>query len=476
MGRFFIAAVVGLSGCAKHYDIRSVFAELTFPDKPPLPRDPNFELQAYSAAQLEFLTAWKSPAEVADCLRRFDSASIASWGAKLEAAAETEKDVETARALIADCGSLAAEDRPLLGLSLARYVLGVRSLARSTTATDKSAQTLAAASATALLHIGGVLDATPSIANTSHPALALSGGAANGAFTAGYLYELLLDRELALGELQPAPRLKADQQARFGTIVGTSVGSLQSQIVDLYFSSGAAPSPASDFFSRDAGYDPNYDADAGPRVEDGGVYELYPAPRLPEIAGRELQHRVLEILYRSFVTLDERTLICAENAPATALVGLLAESRPNLMRFDPMTINIIDPLLRAAAPQMMSNDVLTTVVAVDTMQNQLVGLDERMCVGLERDRGVPGTYLKQGTLEYCRSSGVMASVVLPFFARPVAHVYAGLEAPADANRPPKGSNGAWLDGGLRSTLPVYRALRATSPRPYPKDRQLRFLR
>jgi hypothetical protein len=60
-----------------------------------------------------------------------------------------------------------------------------------------------------------------------------------------------------------------------------------------------------------------------------------------------------------------------------------------------------------------------------------------------------------GGREYCLGGGVMASLVLPFFARPVRHVYDGVS--------PRGLCGTWFDGGLRSGFPAYRALRMTRP-------------
>src|SRR5204863_2654075 len=47
-------------------------------------------------------------------------------------------------------------------------------------------------------------------------------------------------------------------------------------------------------------------------------------------------------------------------------------------------------------------------------------------------------------------------------ARRVGHTYAGIN--------PKGDCGSWLDGGLRSGFPTYRALRMTRPRQLVNDR------
>jgi hypothetical protein len=439
-----LALLALLGGCVSpghaSLDVKTAFAVLTFPEPEKKPA-PNDLLQAFASAQLELLTAWDDPHKVAACLTRL--------GPGLEAAAKTLEETadklppgefpqKAALELVDGC-DLALRDRPLLALSFGRFALSTRATARATTARQAEASRVFKAATDATARIAKLLRQTPDEAigarHTNHPSLALSGGAANGAFTAGYLYELLLDRELALRTLDDKLVGPADQQARFGAVVGTSVGSLETQIVDLYFSEGAAPKLDSPFFNKPP------------------IYGDYPGPQ--PLQGRELQAFALDTLYRSFVTVDEPALICAENAPVTALVGALAESRPNLMRFDPMSSNIIDPLLKVAAPMMLANGVITTVAAVETMQNQLIGLDERACRALSPAPG-KDTFFPKDTQGYCRSSAAMASVVLPFFARPVAHTHSGLTD--------SGETGAWLDGGLRSTLPVYRALRMSRPR------------
>lgn len=448
----WVVLVASLStGCVRRFDVRSMFAVLTFPEAAPTPRA-DLPLQAWSVAQLELLTAWNDPHRVATCLRPFDGAWLETNAAILEreAGKTLEKEAAAALALVASC-DLDADDRPLLALNLGRLVLGLRASMHSSTTSPQGARALADAAAVGLTATADLLDLTPARANQASPALALSGGSANGAFTAGYLYELFLARELALQPLTGDVQRDTDRAERFVAVTGTSVGSLQTQLVDLYFSPPESGEPVlhSPFF------------DAPP------AYDDYPLPQLPQVPGREAQRKALELLYRSFVTVDERTLLCAEDAPITAVVGVLAPARPNLIRFDPMTRNIIDPMLRAAGERMTENDVLTSLATVDTTQNQLVGLDERLCRGRPHDGSDATRFVAPGTLEYCRSAAVMASVVLPFFARPVSHVYALPGA--------LGSNGAWLDGGLRSTLPVYRALRATRPRQTQADKTLRVL-
>jgi hypothetical protein len=93
------------------------------------------------------------------------------------------------------------------------------------------------------------------------------------------------------------------------------------------------------------------------------------------------------------------------------------------------------------------------VVSVETQQSQLVGLDERACGGADSPK--------------CLGAGLMASLVLPVFARPVSHVWSGFE--------PSGECGVWVDGGLRSQLPAIRALSYSRPTPLTGGNALRVL-
>ncbi len=61
----------------------------------------------------------------------------------------------------------------------------------------------------------------------------------------------------------------------------------------------------------------------------------------------------------------------------------MAQPRPKFIRFDEMSRNVIDPLLWQFADPMLNNSVNRTVVAVESEQNQTLGLDERSCIGLK---------------------------------------------------------------------------------------------
>jgi predicted acylesterase/phospholipase RssA len=364
---------------------------------------------------------------------------------------------------------------------IARIASSATALARKATLTDAQRRALVYSRVpTALAAIAGILEKTPptSDATADAPALALSGGSANGAFTAGFMFELLSLRERAL------PPGGDGGRDRFSAIVGTSVGSLIAQILDLYFVDAQAPIDGAKRAALDAcnvywahkpappcgGIDAKTADDTscfdGWPVERGGLdmdtrlSGLDSASRDDLARRRPRQMCALTELYRYFTDDDEQTLMCVEPGAVTAAVGFLGPKRQNLMRFDPMNDNIVDKVLADFSDEMVQNDVTRVVVSVEVQQNQILGLDERVCRGFPSTRRIPAL---PGGREYCLSSGVMASVVLPFFARPVRHVYTGLT--------PDGDCGTWFDGGLRSGFPTYRALRMTRPatRPFVRD-------
>lgn len=445
-------------------DTRSLFAKLTYPDSGGQ-ETPNELLQLYAALQLETMTAYRNPRAMAVCLRNVDYKLLRTTGDRLGLAGEAWSHV--ARDITLPAGCTEADDPALVRYVLMRIAGAVTAMARVATIDEGGRKRIYGNAQKALGAIANLLERTSpsSEATEDAPALALSGGSANGAFTAGFMFELLSLRERAL-------LVTGDQgKYRFSALVGTSVGSLISQLLDLYFVDPKrevgskqevlakcngywAAQPQSTCGTVDNAVGENKTCfDGWPNVDlHATLSGLDGAARQELITKRPWQMCALTNLYRYFTNDDEQTLMCVEPGSIGSVVGVLGPKTQNLMRFDPMSNNVIEPLLAAFATEMLENDVPRVVVSVEIQQNQIVGLDERACK-LFPSR--PGTPTQPGGREYCLDSGVMASAVLPLFARPVRHVYTGLDD--------RGNCGTWLDGGLRSGFPVYRALRMTRP-------------
>src|SRR5262249_28917598 len=92
----------------------------------------------------------------------------------------------------------------------------------------------------ALAHAANLLKADPATHDATLPALSLSGGAANGSFVAGFMYALLWIREQGRANGSPPQSALIDRE-RFGSAFGSSVGSLISLPLDLYFTDAAPP-------------------------------------------------------------------------------------------------------------------------------------------------------------------------------------------------------------------------------------------
>jgi Patatin-like phospholipase len=473
-----LAMVGAIHACAPvKLDTRTVFADLTYPaaqSSPPAATD----LQLFAALQLEAMTSYRHPAAMAACLRKLEPDFLERTGERLAIAGTAWTHVARDITLSSEC--LAADDEALVRYAISRVANAATAFVRATTLSEVERQGLYRRAQVALGAIAGILEKTPPTgdATADAPALALSGGSANGAFTAGFLFELLSLRERALPETGDGGRY------RFSAIVGTSVGSLLAQILDLYFVDPGAPidparraalddcnaywdrvkvppcggvdSQTADDVTCFGGWPTETEGMDIPRRLSG----LDRATREELARKRPRQMCVLTELYRYFTDDDEPTLMCVEPGSVTAAVGVLGPKRPNLVRFDPMNDNILEKVLDDFSDEMVTNDVPRVVVSVEVQQNQILGLDERVCSALPSKKGTPAP---QGGREYCLSAGVMASVVLPFFARPVRHVYSGLT--------PGGECGTWFDGGLRSGFPTYRALRMTRPamRPFVHD-------
>ena len=518
--RWWLATLVVLMlvgvGCDKYRvkaDMRNVFATLTYPkDKlpdggvdetdtdesrwqEPPPIDVDFQL--YALVQLEAVTAYENPGQVAECFNAITEIDLQRTGRQLSRASNWAKTAADQEALLkthVQCKPSLENpiDRALLLYSYSRVAGAVLAQARNTTLTRDGGSAVFSGGKNALSKVAtllatGTVDGGVPHARTDRPVLAMSGGSANGAFTAGFVFELLSARERALAELaqrDAGAAVTAEENSRFDAMVGTSVGALIAQLLDLYYVdtaslSGKQLNDLAACATRHADIVP-VPRGSSAQCYDGappdGEDEVFPGLELVESmkADRLAQKCALMKLYRNFVYDNEPRLLCVEPAPATALVGFLGQTRPNFIRFDEMSRRIIDPMLSQFSGPMLDNPVNRTVVAIETEQNQTLGLDERSCTALpslgapvDSEEADDQQVVRSTGREYCLSSGVMASVVLPFFARPVRHTYSGYV--------PRGECGTWLDGGLRSAFPAYRAMRQSRPMLPRKGDRLRVL-
>jgi predicted acylesterase/phospholipase RssA len=474
-GALAMAGLVSLVACAKRVDTRSILAMEVYPQSAgpiPRPTEEELDLQVFASLELEAVMAYRDPGKMAACLRAVadDPAYVRDRGYALAAAGAHWGSVAREMALKDACAD--AGDAPaLVRFVLARIATAATSMAVTSTMDEPDRwERVYKRVPTALRAIANIL------ANTSPrpsgiedaPVLALGGGAANGAFSAGFVFELLALRERALvRDVDP-------RKYQLSAVVGTSAGALIAQLVDLYFVEHDPTAPtqaqASLIASCERYWDPksrsrtcpaDVDVATSSRTDcfdgfppptegveaDGALSGLDAKTRDDLFARRPRQMCALTKLYQSFTDDDEQTLMCVEPGPVTRIVGLLGIPDQNFMRFDPLSSNVLTPVLDAFSEAMIDNDVPRVVVSVEAEDSQILGLDERVCRPLRA--GAP-----RGR-EYCLGSAVVASSVLPIFARGVRHTYDGVT--------PMGFCGAWFDGGLRSEFPTYRALRMARP-------------
>ncbi|HEY3819659.1 MAG TPA: patatin-like phospholipase family protein [Polyangiaceae bacterium] len=469
-------------------DTRSLFAELTYAGTSP-PPPANMDVQVLANLELEAMVAYRDPVKMAACLRSFTAPFIEQTGETL-AKAGTHWAREAARIIPVEKDCRAADEEALVRYVVARIATAASYLAHSVSISEGQRRALVYEHVPkALDSLAAILERTPprSAIAQDAPALALSGGSSNGAFTAGFLFELFSLRERAL------PPEGDGGKYRISALVGTSVGSLIAQIADLYFVDPSRPIDQAKQAALDAcnaywSHKPAatcteaVDAVTSTRTDcfggwppaigaldmDTQLSGLDASTRAGLAARRPRQMCMLTELYRSFTDVDEQTLMCVESGPVTTALGLLGRRTENLMRFDPLFTNVVGSVLDAYADDMTTNDATRVVVSVETQQNQILGLDERVCAGLPPGPAAGGLPETVGGREYCLGGGVMASAVLPFFARPVRHAYGGVT--------PNGLCGTWFDGGLRSGFPAFRALQMTRPamEPFVADPSVRL--
>ncbi|HEY0880661.1 MAG TPA: hypothetical protein VGD87_03970, partial [Archangium sp.] len=242
MRLFGVVLGLALSGCvAADLSNRAVFATLTYGTErtaAPAPQ-PTFEL--FTELQGIVAAPWNEPRAAADCIASLTAADLERIGTEISRAHEPGpwaialwSALAPVRATPA-CSPSFTHDGVQLAWSIGKASALVRSFALLTWL-DPSRRTQSYGHGeTALKTLAIQLRNTPAAhaGQASLPTLALSGGAANGAFTAGFLYELMAVRELALAKLPDGARANADRTSRFSTLVGSSVGAVLGQLVDL---------------------------------------------------------------------------------------------------------------------------------------------------------------------------------------------------------------------------------------------------
>lgn len=432
------AILLGTSACIP--TIKSTFVDLSYPSDPPKSAPRNLPLTVDSALNATLMVAYERPREAGACLGELGAnaqvrramyaygACMASGGSRLSCSPKLPwfKPLEGGPApfsLRFPCNAppSAEGDRLALAASLDDAAVAIVSyqtaaLGPSIVRAEPPADLLAAFG-DALAHGSRLLSADPvAVHEPKDPALSLSGGAANGAFVAGFVYAMLWMREMARVYASPGQCALLDKE-RFSSAFGSSVGSLISLPLDLYFTDEAPP--------------PNLGPalDACIKTGSGRI-----APR----TDRPLQDCALAKLEHDFVA-NEWDLLCAR--PGSAL-ELLNPSTKSLLKFDPLDQNTLAPFFSTFGALTRGNGFGRTLVAADLGQGVLGVVDERAC-------RTPGMNPEQ-----CEREAVLASVSEPILAPSRDRIFSGLAGPA-------GERGIWFDGGLQSVNPAARAVGAT---------------
>jgi hypothetical protein len=431
-----IPIALAMSSCIP--TIKSVFVDLSYPDNPTQSAARDVTASVDAAVTPTLLGGYERPHDVGACLAEIGGPEVvgAVWKyGTCMAKGDTRATCSAALSWMKPSGAPAAPyslqfacketlgnaDRLALALALddaavafTSYVLAAfgPSAIRNTPPAD-----LANALPAALGHAAALLKVDPAVHDTSLPALSLSGGAANGAFVAGFMYALLRLREQAKA-YGTAAQGKVIERERFGATFGSSVGSLIGLPLDLYFTDAAPP--------------PSLAAAIDACIREG-------SGRVATRTDRPLQDCALALLEHDFVA-SEADLLCA--SPGTAL-ELLHPNAKSIIRFDPLEKKRVEPFVKNFGALTRDNAFVRTTMTADLAQGVLGGLDERAC-------RLPGVDAVS-----CEREAILASVSEPILApsRPV--VYSGLHGGS-------GESGFWLDGGLQSVNPAARAVSYTN--------------
>ena len=406
LGRSTALLLLCGSSAACHYalDTRSLFAELTYPGGD-APRAPAMSFQLYSRLELEGVTSYDDPVKVAACYRKIDGPQLRELGTLM---AERSPNDETWAGTVCMAGrdylpkecqvANLGEDTPRALLALAHMGGAVRGFSRATETTNTGDQLVHAQAVEAIKKVAVILEATPPrrpmpppgphpmdrklVQPGEEPVLVLSGGSANGAFTAGVLFELLWARERAMkkvlagvpAEDQEWTRASIERGTRFSALVGTSVGSLISQLLDLYFVDPSTKPTAAqkELLERciEKGVEPSKAEDLAKPSKAGqlGCFSGWPESTYPSFdpklaPDRPFQMCALRKLVNSFVDIEESQLLCVQPGSITRAAGILGEPTTGLIRFDPMTSTIVDPILKGFGREISENETTRVVVS-----------------------------------------------------------------------------------------------------------------
>ena len=441
LGRHFCLSFAALLATACIPTIKSTFVDLSYPSDPPKTAPRNLPLTVDSAVTPTLAVAYDRPREAGACVADLaaDASTLnamyaygtcmADRGTRLGCSSRLPwfkpdaPGVEPPFSLHLGCNAPPSTEADRLALAASLDDAAVAIVSYQIAALGPSAvhgpppKELLSAFRDALLHGAQLLRADPvPVHDPNLPALSLSGGAANGAFVAGYVYAMLWMREMARVHGSPAQCALLDKE-RFSSAFGSSVGALISLPLDLYFTDVAPPASLAPAI------------DACIRSGSGKV-----APR----SDRPLQDCALAKLEHDFVA-NEWELLCARSG---TVLDLLKPSTKSLLKFDPLDRNTLVPFFGTFGALTRDNGFVRTATTADLGQGVLGTIDERAC-------RLPGM-----NADACEREAVLASISEPVLAPPRDRIFSGFSGPA-------GERGIWFDGGLQSVNPAARAVGAT---------------
>ncbi|QSQ19961.1 patatin-like phospholipase family protein [Pyxidicoccus parkwayensis] len=217
-------------------------------------------------------------------------------------------------------------------------------------------------------------------------AVVLSGGGANGAFSAGIMWRLLGILEQCRGKPEP----EGCGDARIDLAAGTSTGALISTMVDLFHTPGQ-------------------------------------------------EARARRLLLDNYTCTVESDLYCVNST----WIWKIASDLRGLVRFD----GVQSKLRGAVVPAQFNNDTELVAVSVDFNTGDVYGISDQDPQDID-----PNASEQQRVEGFINA--VVASIVEPVLAEPIPWV------PSNAGR----LQGTFLDGGVRSGLPLLQAVQRGAER------------